>query len=342
MGTRLHPSFRFILRTHFSTIRSFDSKKLRDFKTIDSLSEALPLFSKLSPEQACEIMSRFLELKFSGQRKVRISSAAIRVISSAVVDKVAYLSPSSITTLIRGVGDSTSSMDEYLMYILAQEVTVRAVFFRISDLFTILSTFCKRDLMDIDMIESCVTQILNSSEVRKNSDILNLFRNLSSLNYNHLGLTEYIESNIISSPHLSPKDIVNLIIGLSQLGLQPRRELWNMLEKRSNSPLSHDDEYRLIFAAITFDPSPWVRDILIPRIFKNSENRIRKRKALYELSLNLARSAPLYISKTSLHEPSVMTASSGLHLEVASCLESLQIPFQMEQDCKGFLVDIIL
>ena len=327
-------------------------KDFGSYSSISALTEAASSWTSISPREACDLMGRYLSLKESARPKPsgKVSRESVRLVTDSVVDRLHELSAVDITTIVRGVGDSSSSVDEYLMFVLAEAITRRIEEFEISELLRVLAIYCKRDLIDEDLLEAIVATVaIRASEVSL-SNLIGAVRDLGTVNFPSPDLTAIILERLPTA-HMSPKDVVSALIGLTHLDClrqlaSPTSRLWELFRRRPNSPLSHDDEYGLIAAAI-YCPDSFALNELLPRVVEKArkENRIQKRIRLLKECLDLGvlpASEPLSSSLRNL--PPVRrpraTVSSGLHLEVAEVLRGMNVKTQLESPVGSFVVDI--
>ena len=313
---------------------------------------------RISHNEAIELMQHTLSLKRKNDPKFRgkIPIEVTRLVSSSVVDHVQSLSPSDLTTLVVGIGDSDKCVDEFLMYRIARTSEKRLHEFAVSDLVRMAGVYSKRDLEDEKLLIG-IADILCES-VSPMSQKVSLMRSLSALRIHHEGLIRATIESIEGLSRIHEKDAISLLISFAELDThcpELTGRLWEAVDKHKLN-ISHDDEYGLVFAAMWLPTNSEVVDRIVKHA--KSENRIRKRIQLFADAIqvgmiqrspvegvtpssrpNQVRSKPRNSYTRNDNDGSI---SSGLHYEVANVLKSMKLNPQLEVPVSSFIIDTVI
>lgn len=304
--------------------------------------------TKLNVQSALGLMRRCIELKRVGDAKYRgrIPYKLVRMISDVTVEHLEEMNQDDIVTLVIGASDSNKSMDEYLLYRIARCIIPRIALFSVDQLITVGSAFCKRELVDLELLESITSHLSIISPDPSLGKLIHLLRSLSQVRLKPSDLVGRIFDRA-TKERLLGKDAISLLIAMAELDIEApelSNNLWLIVEKHKLI-FSHDDEYGLVFAYMRMNGSREVINRIVERASR--ENRISKRIKLLSDCASVGivpAGSPLpgfrrdAKSKDQIH-PSV---SSGLHLEVTNVLEAMGYSPVLEVPAGSFILDTVL
>lgn len=326
-------------------------RKLIEASTLSEFQSLLVSAYKMrvSSAAAVDLMKRCIELKNVNDVKYRgrIPTEIVRIVSDATVDCLDQLNEDSILTLVVGASDCNKSVDEYLLYRIARSVLPRIESFSIDQLITIATAYCKRDLMDLELLDAITGHLASISPDPPIGKLIHLLRAVSQVRLKPEALIQVIITRS-RKERLLGKDAISLIIAMAELDIEePRLSsfLWSLVEKHKLI-FSHDDEYGLTFAYMRMKGSPTVITRIAERACR--ENRINKRIQL----LRDCTTAGIVAVDTTLPQTRSgnkkegsapqNSMSSGLHLEVNNVLESMGHFPVLEVPAGSFILDTVL
>jgi len=348
------------------TARRFCAKSTlgRSIIAVRSLSELrdsifVPATEEVTIQESLVIVKKCLELKNHNDPKYRgmIPRDLVSIISKPIITNLNSIDSQDLVDITTTVGDSARSMDKHLMYMIARAVQSRIDEFSIDQLSTISEIFSKRDLCDEALLDSIKTAIgIKLPNGVLFSQQVSILRSFSRLSIPNEELCASIANRLRGIKRLSTKDLVSILIAFADLGYigdsDTTEFLWTQLASRRNVAkyISHDDQYGLLFAALT-SPDHAMEGIVGDIITVScSQGNTRKRVNLirYCISANMLHSMfdPLLLcgSATSARAREIHynDASSGMHFEVGNTLKRMESKFSNEIKCGEFIIDIVL
>ena len=334
--------------------------------SLSELYDAVGSFEgELDPHTGVQLMQKALALKAANDPRVRgrISREFVNRISTAVLAKLESLSADDLTTLVLGVCDNTKCLDEFLMYKIAREVVRRITEFSTKQLVDIARSYCKQELEDEELLLAISNRIVSAAKTVTVSQLISVLRAFSLIHLREESLISKTIDSVLSSKKLWEKDAITLLTSMADLDIYHEEllnRLWQIFLNRKQQ-LSHDEEYNLVFVYILFSPAGCCESVQSIVGRATAQHRIRKRLQLLSDCIHHGMvpdgqeikhlPSPSRISlrprmkKTSSHffeSESPWSVSSGLHLEVASSLQSMGLSVSLEVPASCFTIDTVL
>jgi hypothetical protein len=336
---------------------------LRAATLTDFNASVLLITHQLNPKACVDLMQKAIELKNVNDPKIRgrISRDVVRLISDAVLPGLSELSASDLMTLVRGVSDNAKCLDEFLMFKIARESMKRLEEFAVTDLVEMAKAYCTRELDDDELLEAISKRITADPGVTF-PQLVGVLRSLSKVILRDEALIYKTIQSMPIAKSLWEKDAISLLIALAELDVKQSETfeiLWEKFDLRKQS-ISHDDEYNIIFSHCWFpNRSTSSLQRIISRASK--QNRIKKRLQLLSdcMHYNLIPGghfedipqpskpaiwprgkARINWDRTMVDE--IGSVSSGLHLEVASVLQTMGYETFLEVPASSFIIDTVV
>ena len=304
-------------------------------------------------DEAAFILKQCIVLKRINDPKSRglIPKEVLEAVSDSLIKNVGSLNPGSIVDTVMAVGDSSRTMDEYIMFKLARTISTRVDEFSSGQLLEIANIFSKRDIRDENMFEPIIQTILARSSTLSFSELVSFNRSLSRIAMRNDKLCNLIASEYTTQRRLSVRDVISCMISFADLDYDHKivDRMWRFISSKDNvcKYTSNDDQYGLLFAAVRFPTPASYRIVESILLNASGKNRIRKRIDLLGRCISTSMLDPKFehlLSKLA-QEPkkSEDTAkSSSLHLEVCSALRRIRVRYTNELDLGPFIVDILV
>ena len=332
--------------------------ELEKCRTLSEVRQAISKFaSPLKTDEAASLAKHCMYLKKRNDPKSRglIPNEVLRIVSESIGNDSSQVSCEAVRDIVCAVGDNNRSVDEYIMYKLARITSTRMPEFQVSEVLDIARIFSKRELKDEFMFNGMIEYMMHRIDTVSFSELVDFNRSLSRIGLMNAQICDAIASGIIHQRNISVREVVSCLIAFADLDYQHESItfMWDFILSKENITryVSNDDQYGLLFAAIT---SPWIPSSrLVNEIVRNasSKNRIQKRIDLLRRCIVLALS-PLSESllTSSWRAPTITVrcpdeeagVSSGLHLEVSNTLKDMRVRYTNEFNLGPFIVDILV
>ena len=340
-----------------------------EMERVESLSELSRYLKLRQPEMsvpdALHLVHTALRLKTSSDKSLRgrVPREVVRSLARVLLSELDSMSAEDLVSLILVAGDNQKSLDEFLLYRVARVCAPKLEMFSTKQLVQIAAVFSKQDLGDEELLRGIGKRVA-SDDKSALSDLVKTLRSLSKLGIREDALTTRVLDTARRTRKIWEKDAVTLLIAMAELDVQEHdvcNLLWNTIST-AKQPISHDDEYFLLFAYLWNPfPSPIIQKI-IDRATK--DNRIRKRLQLVS-DCNHYGVVPA-IDIKGLPPPSLRpklpyadrtrrlkgdfddnafspgSISSGLHFEVINVLQSMGKDVLIEVPTSSFIIDAVL
>ena len=307
----------------------------------------------LTCEEAAFVLKQCIALKKVNDPKSRglIPKEVLETVADSIIRNVDSLSPESVVDTVAAVGDSSRTMDEYIMFKLARTVSARVGEFTLTQLLEIARVYSKRDIRDEEMFDHIISSILSQNSSLSFSQLVDFNRSLSRIAMKNTQLCDLIASQYTVQRRLSVRDVISCLIAFADLDFNHMvvDRMWAYISSRDNvcKYTSNDDQYGLLFAAIRY---PSVASYtIVESILKNAsgKNRIRKRIDLLGRCISVGMLDSKFEqllpgSPTSSKKSESTAVSSGLHMEVCHTLRGMRTRYTNELDLGPFIVDILV
>lgn len=342
------------------------SADLTGIHDLSDLSRFLKLRkSELSVSDALHLTHTTLRLKHSSDKSLRgrIPKVVVRTASQVLLPQLDSLSTNDLVSLILVVGDNQQCLDEFLMYRAARVCSKKLHLFTVKQCVQIAGVYSKQDLGDEELLRGIGKRIANDEKATL-SELVRTLRSLSKMGIREDDLITRVLKTARGTARIWEKDAVTLVIAMAELDEQDHdicRFLWDSISA-AKQPISHDDEYYLLFAFL-WNPFP---NTIIQKIIDRAtkDNRIRKRLQLLSDSDHYglipdfdfyglrvpSLPAKVFRSDHGMNleggfddrSSSPFSMSSGLHMEVINVLRSLGQQVSIEVPTSSFIIDAVL
>jgi hypothetical protein len=227
----------------------------------------------------------------------------------------------------------------------------------------IAGVYSKQDLGDEELLRGIGKRIASDKKATL-SELVRTLRSLSKMGIREDDLITRVLNTARGTARIWEKDAVTLVIAMAELDVKDHdicRLLWDTISA-AKQPISHDDEYYLLFAFL-WNPFP---NTIIQKIIYSAtkDNRIRKRLQLmsdsdhygvipdFDIKGLRAPSFPAKFPRSDRgikleggfddRNSSPWSMSSGLHMEVINVLRSLGQQVSIEVPTSSFIIDAVL